>query len=607
MSKEGWPKYSFTELLKPPDGWRTDKAILSTYSADLVVIVTSLLALSGCDLESRRTGSRVELVKAIEALRGRVRILAQEGRVTVPSTPMPILKLMDKFVSTVANDETYSSFHPKAALLRYCKIDDPDNRQWRIWLGSRNLTRSLNWEAGLVLVSRADGKGQHIEGLAAAGEALAVRAKLTALTPRSVKAELAKLTWECPPGCEVKRVDLLGSGIHQGFPNPSADTERMFVVSPFLDAETVRAAAGWGGPKTRRTLVSTDLEFQRLMWEDEHVFAGFESLCRQPLPDLPAENAVNIEEENHAVIEIAEGEDAPAQGLHAKLLFAAKGKRRQMWVGSANATTRAWAGRNVEIVAELAVNQEIAEGIEAFVETCERYTPVVTEPKDDKDEKALEKARKALSGHWPLRQLLSDSALLIIAPSPPPITNPYITVEVAAMGGAWKLWSADADRVAVGTYQESERTDFIQIRARLGDMVCAWLQIAPCDPAPDEKRDHSVIAHYLDPHTFLWWLRSLLADSSVEAAGGDWDLNEGLPQGASPNGSHAADFGAMPTIEEILRAWARDSDAFRNADQKVKTYLAELERRAAENEAPADVQLLRVFGKTWDTLAGELQ
>ncbi len=74
MSKDSWPKFSFTELLKPPDGWKTDHAVLCTYSADLVVIITSLLALSGCDLESRRTGTRVELVRAIEALRGRVRI-----------------------------------------------------------------------------------------------------------------------------------------------------------------------------------------------------------------------------------------------------------------------------------------------------------------------------------------------------------------------------------------------------------------------------------------------------------------------------------------------------------------------------------------------------
>jgi hypothetical protein len=606
MSKEGWSKFSFTELLKPPDGWRTDHAVLSTYSADLVVIVTSLLAMSGCDLESRRTGSRVELVRAVEALRGRVRILAQEGRVPIPAAPVPILKLLDKFLSTVVTDERESSFHPKAALLRFHNSDDPDDIQWRIWFGSRNLTRAMNWEAGLVLVSRSDAKGQHIEGLAEVGEALAKRAKLVGLTPMSVKSELSKLTWECPPGCDVRRVSLLGPGLGQGFPNPPADTERMFVVSPFLDSETVRMAGTWGGPKTHRTLVSTDFEFQRLLREDGAVFGGFENLCRQPIPDLPMEYPVNIEEDDRASTESSEDEEAPPQGLHAKLLFAAKGKRRQLWIGSANATARGWEGRNLEIVAELAVNQEVAEGIEAFVSTCERYTPVVTEPKDDKDEQALEKARKALSGRWPLRQAIHDGVLEIVATAPPPITNPDITVDVAAMGGAWKQWPADAYRLSVATVKEWERTDFVQIRVRLGDMVCAWLQVAPCEPPPDEKRDHGLIAQYLDPHTFLWWLRSLLADSPVEAAGGDWDSAGGPPPSVASN-SHAADFGSMPTVEEILRAWARDSSAFRNADQKVKNYLSELERRAAEKEASSDIEMLRTFRKTWDALAGELQ
>jgi hypothetical protein len=610
MNEQGWPKFSFSELLKPPEGWRTDHAILCTYSADLVVIVTSLLALSGCDLESRRTGSRVELVRAIEALRGRVRILAQAGRVAIPAAPVAILKVLDKFLSTVHSDETTSSFHPKVALLRFHKADDPKDRQWRIWLGSRNLTRGLNWEAGLMFVSRQDGKGQVVEGLCAVAEELAARAKLHEFTSRRVRAELSKLTWECPAGCEVRRVSLLGPGLEQGFPEPASDTERMFMVSPFLDTETVRRAGRWGGPKTQRTLVSIDPEFQRLLREDDQVFNGFENLCREPLPDLPTECAVNIQEENSAGVEITEAEEAPPQGLHAKLLFAAKGKRRQLWIGSPNATERGWGGHNFEIVAEVAVNQEVADGIEAFVQTCERYTPVVTEAKEeDEVEQALEKARKALSGRWHLRQIIIDGRLEIVASTPPPIVDARITVEVAAMGGAWKPWPPVGDRIAAaGTVREWERTDFVQIRVRLDDMVCAWLQIAPCDPPPDERRDHGVIAQYLDPQTFLWWLRSLLGDSHVEEVGGDWDTNGDQSQDARRKGSQVLDLGSMPTVEEILRAWARDSAAFRTADQKVKTYLSELERRANEFEAPSNAaELLRIFRQTWETLAEELQ
>lgn len=181
MKSAGWPSFSFTELLRPADGWRTDHAILTTYSADLVVMVTALLALTGCDLEHRRTGSRVELVKAIEALRGRVCVLAQAGRLAIPNSPRPILKLLDKFLRAIETDEHERSWHPKVAMVRYCRVDDPTDRQWRVWLGSRNLTRAMNWEAGLVLASKADGIGHEIHGIADLGATLASRANLAGL------------------------------------------------------------------------------------------------------------------------------------------------------------------------------------------------------------------------------------------------------------------------------------------------------------------------------------------------------------------------------------------------------------------------------------------
>jgi hypothetical protein len=607
MSKDSWPKFSFTELLKPPDGWKTDHAVLCTYSADLVVIITSLLALSGCDLESRRTGTRVELVRAIEALRGRVRILGQSGRLVRPSGQMQILKLLDRFIKTVKMNENENSFHPKAALMRYQNADEPDDFQWRIWFGSRNLTRAMNWEAGAVLVSRRDGKGQKVDGLAAAAEGFIARARLTGLSAKAAKTELEKLTWECPPGCTLSRVSVLGPDAPGHFPDVPANTERVFVVSPFLDAATVRKAARWGGPKTRRTIVSTDMEFQRLLRQNDRVFEGFEHLCRQPLPDLPGEELESIEEESSSGSELAESEEAPPQGLHAKLLFAAKGNRRQLWIGSANATGRGWGGRNVEVVAELSVSQEVADGLGGFVDACDRFTPGTAELKEDEIEEALEKARKALSGEWSLTQIVKEGALEIVASSPPPIENPEITVDVAAMGCPWQPWPSNTLSVHVANIKEWERTDFVQVRVRLGQMAFSWLQIAPCDPPPDETRDHRVIAQYLDPNTFLWWLRSLLAERPIEDGGGDWDSGRETPNGSSKNGAQPSLLAAVPTVEEIMRAWARNADAFRNADGKVKTYLAELERRAAEQHADSDVELLEKFRKTWNTLSEGLK
>ncbi len=383
---------------------------------------------------------------------------------TVPNTPRPILKLLDKFVRTIDADENVSSWHPKMALIRYHNIQDTTDHQWRVWLGSRNLTRALNWEAGLILASRSDGKGQRIDGLAAVSEALAVRAKLAPFPVNTIGAELAKLTWECPPGSEVRHVNLLGPGMNKAFPKPPSDTERMFIVSPFLDAKTIHAASQWGNTKTRRTLVSTTMELQRLLHEDGMVFTGFNNLLIQPLPDLPAECADARDEEIHTAAESAESEELEPTGLHAKLFFAAKGARRQLWLGSANATERGWQGRNFEIVAELSIARDAADAIEEFVATCERFTPGTSRPETDEDEEALEHARKLLSGHWSLRQRIGEGELEIIGSTPPPLADPAILLEVAVLGGPWNIWLRDLDRILISNSHRWQRSDFVQIR-----------------------------------------------------------------------------------------------------------------------------------------------
>ena len=120
MNDPGWPFFSFCELLRPEPSWKIDHAILATYSADLTVITAALLALSGCDYDERRTGSRLQLVHAIEKLRNRVRVLAHPGRVSTPQAPSPgSILVLDKFLCEILPKVRDSSWHPKAALLRY--------------------------------------------------------------------------------------------------------------------------------------------------------------------------------------------------------------------------------------------------------------------------------------------------------------------------------------------------------------------------------------------------------------------------------------------------------------------------------------------------------
>jgi len=466
----------------------------------------------------------------------------------------------------------------------------------------------MNWEAGLILTSRADGRGQKVAGLASLGASLAGSAKLARLSAADVEKELTALTWECPPGCEVQKVSLFGPELAKGLPVPPANTERVFVVSPFLDSHTVRAMATWGNAGTRRTLVSTAVELQRLWQQDNSIFsAGFASVCMLPLPDLPVEGADLLEEEAPAAVETAESEELQPAGLHAKLFLATNRTQRQLWVGSANATDRGWAGRNYEAVAEMLIGRDTANALEEFIATCEQFQPKSLPSTVDENEQALEQARKLLASGWPLRQLVGEDAVEVVATLLPPLNNPAVQVEIAELGGVWNLWPHDVNRIMLPGVRRSQRSDFLQIRLSCGGKMCAWLQRAPCDPPPDEGRDSALIAQYLNPRTFLLWLRSLLDEEAARTGGGDWDVDDDTRIiGTTPDWSKLeADL--MPTVEEILRAWARDSSAFIAADEKVKAYLSELQQRARESEATADVKLLQTFQMTWNTLATELR
>ena len=180
-------------------------------------------------------------------------------------------------------------------------------------------------------------------------------------------------------------------------------------------------------------------------------------------------------------------------------------------------------------------------------------------------------------------------------------------LEAAALGGSWNAWPDGESRLLLPGLRLAHRSNLVQVRLVSGDRMCAWLQLAPCDPPPDTARDRALIAQYLDARTFLLWIRSLLADEPAHSSDTDWDDDSERRKSAGASGDNRSKLGLLPSVEEIFRAWARDADAFRSADEKVTSYVSELERRAAESNSPGEVKLLQTFQKTWNTLASELR
>jgi hypothetical protein len=101
------------------------------------------------------------------------------------------------------------------------------------------------------------------------------------------------------------------------------------------------------------------------------------------------------------------------------------------------------------------------------------------------------------------------------------------------------------------------------------------------------------------------WLRSILAND-LRASGGDWDSPDVINE-PSIRMEKGDDLKMAPTVEEVLRAWAKDPSTFKEADERVTQYMKAFQERALETDDKSAMKLLEEFRQMWTTLASELR
>ena len=185
-----WRSQAYLDALRPIPGSGVRGAILATYSADIASIVAALLALAARDNDGG-SGGKADLAEAIELLRGKVRILIQRGRLARPRRIPLIAGILDQFVREIDFDESKQSWHPKVSIVKFANGSGATD--WRLWLGSRNLTAAVNRDFGLLLTSSADPKTDNaspISGVGAMVQRLAEYADLKVFRPSALRTAL---------------------------------------------------------------------------------------------------------------------------------------------------------------------------------------------------------------------------------------------------------------------------------------------------------------------------------------------------------------------------------------------------------------------------------
>ena len=364
------------EALHPPEGYELDRAVGTTYSLDLLALLTAPLAFTIFDWEDgdgRPGADPLALLETMRRYADRITVFCQAGQISIPKERQRLFGYLEDSVFEVSAHKPNGSFHPKVWALRFTTPEGPV--LYRLLCMSRNLTFDRSWDTMLVLDGEltgrknAFGSNNPLGDFFAALPGLAVH-KVSERVRDSVdliQHELRRVRFEIPEGFDSLAFHPLGIGGALKWPFKGR-VDSMLVISPFVS----NSMLGRLSSEANATVLISRLESLETL-KPKHLEA-FKRVC--------VLNAMADPEEGGEKEPLEDGATSLA-GLHAKLYVADAGWEARVWTGSANATNAAFE-RNVEFLVELTgkkgrcgINNLLSQsGVEtSFADLLQDYTP----------------------------------------------------------------------------------------------------------------------------------------------------------------------------------------------------------------------------------------
>lgn len=613
----------YLEALRPPDGYRLDRAIGTTYSVDLLTLLAVPLSFAQLDWADDREGLLADPIALLRSLReysSKVTLFCQAARIALPVRRHPLFAYLEPMLVEAGARKENGEFHAKTWVLRFVGPEEEPVR-YRFLCLSRNLTTDRSWDTVLTLegdlqqrvnaIARNHPLGEFIEalpGLARRGLSDRARAEISVIAT-----ELRRVRFEPPEPFEDLAFFPLGVDGHEGLDLETEGASRLLVVSPFVTSGFLRTIAKAG----ENFLVARQEELDEVSKDTLGLFD--KAYVLDDGADLEAQSTGDDDgpanEAGALVPATSAAEDR--RGLHAKLFVVERGWDVDVLTGSANASTAAFE-RNVEFLVQL-TGKKSKVGIRAllggeqgpdqlFGSLLQEYRAPETKPPVDEDallnEKAVEKARRAfgradlvfhatpadVSGMWDLRLVCGSAVSLPQSVRarcwPATLRSPE---EWNASGLATEA-EVTFDRLSVG-----QLTGFLCVEVVAGEgdaqRAARFALALPLEGAPADRLDQ-VLASVLDePGQFLRLLAMLLNDDEPQAAVAAF-LSAADLEGDKYENRRRGD-GWVPLLEDLLRVAARTPERLRDVHRLVE----DLKRSPAGRKV-----LPEGFDEVWDPI-----
>jgi len=317
-------RLDYGKLLNPPEGFTLDRAVATTYSLDLITLLSIPVALFyKKNLDGKITEDRMDIFDAIQKSSETITVYCQKGKIKVPAEYNRMLTFVEDSVIEILPDTNFKSFHPKIWVIRYKNVKK--EILYRVLVLSRNLTFDRSYDIAFSL--------EGFVGTKPIAKSLPLGDYLTHLT-KSGKFKDSDVFIK-----DLSFVDFLVSEPFLDFkfhpmgfdtyknPLQNQHWKDLIIISPFLHKDTLnKLPANISGKKI---LISRKEELDKI---HKDVLDQYKTYCFSEYI-VDGESA---EYEGEAVSDEVNDETMP-QNLHAKVYIGTDGKGKTQWyLGSAN-------------------------------------------------------------------------------------------------------------------------------------------------------------------------------------------------------------------------------------------------------------------------------
>lgn len=587
------------EAFEPPEGYGLDCAVGTTFSLDLLAMVTVPLTFAQMDMHDGEGRLRLDPLALLKAMRDhmdRIHVFCQAGQIAVPQHFRGLFAFLEPAVHPVVAPAEDGVFHPKVWVLRFA---DPQGAIcYRLLVLSRNLTFDRSWDTMLVLEERLTDRRNAFARNHPLGDFVR-ELPLMCVTPPAgrvltdidrIQSELRRVEFDVPEGMDRDSLTFWPLGLkphHRVWPF-AGRISRLLAVSPFVSAGILDRF----GPESVH-LVSRMEELATL---DASIVDRLATV--RVLHDAAAhEPAEPPEQDSGETVANGEPRAESLNGLHAKLYVADAGWDARVWTGSANATDAAFS-RNVEFLVELRGRRSQC-GIDAvlgaggFAGLLQPFLPPdepgAPDPVQRELERAVEEVRRLLA-RTPLVARVEPAgtageyALQLEAPEPVrlpagldvrcwPITLKEELAAVVVEPGSRVL-------AAFGPLSIEALSGFIAFHvsgAQAGrEAAVRFVLSARLDGAPADRPQAILRSLLRSRQQVLRYLLMLLSAGGSLAGLADPGGGEGAGGAGSASGPGGP---AMPVLEALVRALHRNPAQLDQVERLVRDLSATPEGR----------------------------